>query len=125
MTVEQITNELKDFYNLYYCFEYNYKEHRVILGDKSCKFKDQYGDTSNIEYYFKHIESLSLQGDLATNEQKALGEHMQKLMLECNYRHSDFATLQDQQKYLEQFDEKALNAIYKQIRMYKDAMQYL
>lgn len=125
MTVERIINELKSFYNLYYCFEYNYKEHRAILGDKNCRFKDRYDDTSNIEYYFKHIEWLSLQESLTVSDKKSLGDYIQKLMIECNYRHSDFITLQDQQKYLEQFDEKAWNIIYDQICMYKAAIQYL
>lgn len=117
-----ILKNLKNFYNLPYFFE----SHEVILGDKSCIFRDEY-ICEEMEYFNKaqnKMLDLYEKEYLSDTEKKELGDRMDKLISQCKYRHSSFKNLKDQELYLTQFSPDILEKIFNQINMYKTALRY-
>lgn len=122
--LEKIMSDLKGFYNLPYCLDFEGRPVRIILGDHSCKKSDNYPDEDYFDRLLMQIQELFDKTCLSDKDKIEIGSTIDRLLRLCNYRLSFAFSLNDQKKFLAQFDSCSLEELYNQIQMYKAAIAY-
>lgn len=63
--------------------------------------------------------------EFLTDEDRAyIAKQMKRIMVQCDYRHSELYSLEQQKEYLSKLDAESLEEISEQILMYKKAREY-
>lgn len=124
MTVSEIIKEINRLPN--YLYEYCADDgiHRVILGGHSCQKKDHFDNLSVCARYLKDMTELYQKENLTDEEKAYIAKQMKRIMNQCDYRHSELYSLEQQKEYLSNLDAESLEEISEQILMYKKAREY-
>ena len=124
MTLSEIIKEINRLPN--YLYEYCADDgiHRVILGGHSCQKKDQYDNLSFCARYLRDMTELYQKENLTDEDKASMAKQMKRIMNQCDYRHSELYSLEQQEKYLSKLDTESIQEISKQVLMYKTAREY-
>lgn len=124
MTASEIIKEINRLPNYLYEYCDNNGIHRVILGGHSCQKRDEHINLSFCARYFEEMQKLYQKDNLTDEEKTTLAKQMKRIMNQCDYRHSELYTLEEQENYLSKLDSESLAEINEQIKMYKTAREY-
>ena len=124
MKVSEIIKEINKLPSYLYEYCDDVGIHRVILGGQSCQKKDEYDNLDFSVRYLRNMEEL-YQKEILTDEDKvSIAKYMKRIMNQCNYRHSELYSLEQQEVYLSKLNVNSLEEISEQLQMYKTAREY-
>lgn len=124
MTVSEIIKEINRLPNYFYEYCDDNGMHGVILGGHSCQKKDNFDNLSVCARYLKDMTELYQKENLTDEEKAYIAKQMKRIMNQCDYRHSELYSLEQQKEYLSKLDAESLEEISEQILMYKKAREY-